>query len=62
MFTIIFGQKLRTNTQSKKYLGDSLGLEHIFCWLREIWDYRDGSRIVYYTDLARAKAEKKLSL
>ncbi|MDO6567726.1 hypothetical protein Q4561_11710 [Alteromonas sp. 1_MG-2023] len=43
----------------KKYLGDSLGLEHIFCWLREIWDCRDGSRILYYTDLPRSEAETK---
>ena len=42
-----------------KYLGDSLGLEHIFCWLREIWDCRDGSRILYYTDLPREQAAEK---
>jgi hypothetical protein len=42
-----------------KYLGDSLGLEHIFCWLREIWDCRDGSRILYHTDLPRDQAENK---
>lgn len=43
------------------YLGDSLGLEHTFCWLREIWDCRDGSRILYYTDLPRDKAEEKFT-
>jgi hypothetical protein len=42
-----------------KYVGDSLGLEHIFCWLREIWDCRDGSKILYYTDLPRNQAVKK---
>jgi len=43
----------------KKYLGDSLRLEHIFCWLREIWDCRDGSMILYYNDLPRDEAAKK---
>ena len=42
-----------------KYLGSNLGLEQIFCWLREIWDCRDGSRILYYSDLPRDKAEMK---
>lgn len=43
----------------KEYVGDSLGLEHIFCWLREIWDCRDGSMLLYHTDLPRPEAEKK---
>jgi hypothetical protein len=43
----------------RKYVGDSLGLEHVFCWLREIWDCRDGSMILYHADLPREKAEKK---
>jgi hypothetical protein len=43
----------------KEYVGDSFGLEHIFCWLREIWDCRDGSMILYHTDLPRAEAEVK---
>ena len=42
-----------------KYLGDSLGLEYKFCWLREIWDCRDGSMIICYSDLPRDQAEKK---
>lgn len=42
-----------------EYLGTNLGLEHMFCWLREVWDCRDGSRILYYTDLPREQAEKK---
>jgi len=50
----IFGER-----PDKKYAGDSLGLEHIFCWLREIWDCRDGSIILYYSDLPRIEAEEK---
>lgn len=41
------------------YLGSNLGLEHIFCWLREVWDCRDGSIILYYTNLPRDEAESK---
>ena len=43
----------------KEYVGDSLGLESVFCWLREIWDCRDGSMILYHTDMPRQEAEKK---
>jgi hypothetical protein len=43
----------------EKYLGDSLGLEYLFCWLRELWDCRDGSIILHYTDLPRSEAEVK---
>jgi len=42
-----------------EYLGTNLGLEHIFCWLREVWDCRDGSMILYHTDLPREQAEAK---
>lgn len=43
----------------KEYFGDSFGLEYVFCWLREIWDCRDGSMILYHTDLPRDEAELK---
>lgn len=42
-----------------EYVGDSLGLENLFAWLREVWDCRDGSLILYYTDLPRAEAESR---
>ncbi len=51
--------ELSVEAPDKEYVGDSLGLEHIFLWLREIWDCRDGSMILYYTDLPRAEAEIK---
>lgn len=43
----------------REYVGDNLGLEHVFCWLREIWDCRDGSRLLYYSELPRDQAEVK---
>jgi len=51
--------ELSAELPDSKYVGDSLGLERVFCWLREIWDCRDGSMILYYTDLPRDQAEKK---
>lgn len=42
-----------------KYLGSNLGFEKIFCWLREVWDCRDGSRLICYNDLPREEAEKR---
>lgn len=42
-----------------KYFGSNLGFEHIFCWLREVWDCRAGSRIICYTDIPRDQAEQK---
>ena len=41
------------------YLGSNLGFEHLFCWLREVWDCRDGSRNLYYADLSTEQAEQK---
>ena len=43
----------------QEYLGDNIGAEDMFCWLREIWDCRDGSMLLYYSDLPREQAEKK---
>lgn len=42
-----------------EYVGSSMGFEQIFCWLREIWDCRDGSIIICHADLPREEAEKK---
>jgi hypothetical protein len=42
-----------------KYLGSNLKLEQVFCWLREVWDCRDGSRLICHEDLSRDKAEQK---
>jgi hypothetical protein len=50
---------LNDEIPNKNYVGDNLGLEHIFCWLREIWDCRDGSRLSYYANLPRSEAEVK---
>ena len=51
--------ELTNELPDKEYIGDNLGLEHIFCWLREIWDCKDGSMILYHNDLPRPEAETK---
>jgi hypothetical protein len=50
---------LQPDLPEEDYVGDSLGLEHVFCWLREVWDCRDGGMILYHTDLPREEAEQK---
>lgn len=48
----------------QKYLGEELGLEHLYTWYRELQDAEDGSTLFYYNDLPRdqqlAKFEEKL--
>ena len=51
--------EITSEIPDNEYVGDNLGLEHIFCWLREIWDCNDGSMILYHSDLSRPEAEKK---
>ena len=51
--------ELSSEFPDQQYVGDCLGLEQVFCWLREIWDCRDGSMILYHTDVPRDQAEKK---
>jgi hypothetical protein len=43
-----------------KYLGSNLNIEQIFCWLIEVWDCRDGSRVICHKDLPRDETEQKL--
>jgi len=43
----------------REYYGDSLGTQWVECWLREIWDCRDGSVLFYHADLPRDQAELK---
>lgn len=51
--------EIDTELPDGKYLGSNLKLEQLFCWLREIWDCRDGSRLICHEDLPRDKAEQK---
>ena len=46
------------------YLGEELGLEHLYTWYRELQDAQDGSALFYYDELPRerqlAKFEEEL--
>ncbi|MFK7809893.1 MAG: hypothetical protein AB8F74_18960 [Saprospiraceae bacterium] len=44
--------KLLLNKETK-YVGEEIGLEKLFTWYREIQDWRDGSRLLYYNELPR---------
>lgn len=46
-------------TPDKNFVGDCIGIEHMCTWLREIWDAKDGSMLLYYTDLPKEKAVEK---
>ena len=41
------------------FLGEELGLEKLFTWYREIQDWKDGSRLLYYNELTREAQKKK---
>lgn len=51
--------EIDTELPDGKYLGSNLKLEQVFCWLREVWDCRDGSRLICHEDLSRYEAEQK---
>lgn len=54
----------RDRNDPQAYLGEELGLEHLYTWYRELQDADDGSTLFYYTELPReqqlAKFEEEL--
>jgi hypothetical protein len=54
----------RERNDPKAYLGEELGLEHLYTWYRELQNADDGSTLFYYNDLPReqqlAKFEEEL--
>jgi hypothetical protein len=54
----------RGSDDPKPYLGQELGLEHLYTWYRELQDAEDGSALFYYNELPReqqlAKFEEEL--
>ena len=49
-----------SNSQNtKKYVGQELGLEHLYTWYRELQDFKDGSMLLYYNELSRNEQKKK---
>jgi hypothetical protein len=54
----------RSGADHDKYLGQELGLEHLYTWYRELQDAEDGSTLFYYNELPKdeqlAKFEEEL--
>lgn len=54
----------RASDDPQSYLGEELGLEHLYTWYRELQDAEDGSTLFYYNELPReqqlAKFEEEL--
>lgn len=44
---------------TNKYLGEELGLQHLYTWYRELQDLEDGSMLLYYNELPRTEQKKK---
>jgi hypothetical protein len=47
------------SSNKKKYVGEELGLEHLYTWYRELQDFEDGSALFYYNEFPRTKQKKK---
>jgi hypothetical protein len=43
----------RQDNDRQNYLGEELGLEHLYTWYRELQDAADGSTLFYYNELPR---------
>ncbi|MBL7704205.1 MAG: hypothetical protein JNM21_01545 [Taibaiella sp.] len=52
-------KKINLDYSNQQYVGAALKLEHLYTWYREIQDWRDGGRILYYNDLPRQEQLKK---
>ncbi len=47
----------RKHFKKEKYIGECMGLGEVFCWLRELWDCREGDRLTYHSHMSRDEAE-----
>jgi len=44
---------------NEKYVGEGLGLQHMFTWYRELQDMEDNGKLFYYNDLPKYKQRMK---
>jgi hypothetical protein len=49
----------RAEDSKQEFVGQCLGLEHMYTWYRELQDAEDGSTLSYHTDLPKEEAVKK---
>lgn len=52
-------KKINRDHSSPQYVGEALKLEHLYTWYREIQDWRDEGRILYYNELPREEQLEK---
>ncbi len=52
-------KKINRDYSSGQYVGEALKLEHLYTWYREIQDWRDEGRILYYNELPREEQLEK---
>ncbi len=53
----------QTNPElKKKFVGEELGLQHLYTWYRELQDFSDGSMLHYYNDLPPQEQKKKFEI
>lgn len=45
--------------EKSKYVGEELGLEKLYTWYREIQDWKEGSRLLYFNELPKEKQKLK---
>jgi hypothetical protein len=52
-------QKSDLNNPNAKFLGEELNIECLYTWYREIQDWKDNGRLLYYSELSRDEQLKK---
>jgi hypothetical protein len=51
---------IETNPELKKeFVGEELGIQHLYTWYRELQDFGDGSMLLYHNDLPHLEQKKK---
>ncbi|MFT5250786.1 MAG: hypothetical protein ACI93P_002529 [bacterium] len=46
-------------SSTKKYVGEEIGLEKMYTWYRELQDFKDESRLLYYNELPKESQKQK---
>lgn len=54
----IYKPVFHQETSTKKYIGEEIGLERMYTWYRELQDFGDGSRLLYYNELPKEEQKK----
>jgi hypothetical protein len=47
---------------NKEFVGEELGLEHMYTWYRELQDFEDNGMLLYYNNLPKQEQKEKFEL